>query len=203
MNNQRNQRIYNFYAPVYDAIFGIFFRQGRRKAIAMLELQNGESLFIPGIGTGLDLLCLPDFITVTGVDLNAAMLQQATAKTHGCNITLAQADALHLPLADRVYDTVLFNLVLSVVPDGMAAFQESWRVLRPGGRAVIFDKFLPEGTKSNLLRQIIGPVIRLFGTDPNRYLNDIIGHDPDVVIKQDSPSILDGQYRIIVLEKRR
>jgi phosphatidylethanolamine/phosphatidyl-N-methylethanolamine N-methyltransferase len=202
MKHQPGQRIYNLYAPLYDVIFDRFFRRARRKAIALLEMQTGERLFIPGIGTGLDLLYLPGSISVTGVELNAAMLEQAQAKTRRlAHLDLIQGDALNLPLGNARYDALLFNLVLSVFPDGAVAFKESWRMLRPGGRAVIFDKFLPDGADLSRVRQLVGKLFRLMGTDPNRRVSDIIGGLPDVVIRHVEPSMLGGRYQIIVLEK--
>jgi len=53
-------------------------------------------------------------------------------------VTLLEMDAQDLAFPDASFDTVLFNLILSVVPDGASAFQEGWRTLKPGGRAVIF-----------------------------------------------------------------
>lgn len=41
-------------------------------------------------------------------------------------------------------DAVLVNLILSVIPDGAACLRSALRSLKPDGRAVVFDKFLPE-----------------------------------------------------------
>jgi phosphatidylethanolamine/phosphatidyl-N-methylethanolamine N-methyltransferase len=102
---------------------------------------------------------------------------------------------------DGSFDAVLLSLILSVVPDGAAAFREAWRVLRPGGRAVVFDKFLPESGQLSLLRRAIGVVVRAIGTDPNRRLSQIISGAPGLVVEQNEPSLLRGQYRIVLLRK--
>ena len=144
MNNKHNRRIYRLYAPLYDLFFKAASDRPRRSAIQMLCLQPGERLLIPGIGTGLDLLYLPANVSVTGVDFSPAMLEQARAKVDGRDVTLLEMNAQRLDFPDASFDAVLFMLSLSVIPDGRAAFGEVWRLLRPGGRIVIFDKFLPE-----------------------------------------------------------
>lgn len=41
-------------------------------------------------------------------------------------------------------------------------------MLRPGGRAVIFDKVLPEGAALTPGRRLLWRAFSLIGTDPNR-----------------------------------
>ncbi|HSQ03734.1 MAG TPA: methyltransferase domain-containing protein, partial [Burkholderiales bacterium] len=102
---------------------------------------------------------------------------------------------------DGSFDVVILSLILSVVPDGAAAFREAWRVLRPGGRAVIFDKFAPEDGRISVLRRGIGKFVSLFGTDPNRRLSEIMDSPAGLTIERDEPSLLHGQYRIVLLHK--
>jgi ubiquinone/menaquinone biosynthesis C-methylase UbiE len=202
MNNEHNRRIYRFYAPLYDRFFKAVSDRPRRRAVQMLHLQPGERLLIPGIGTGLDLLYLPAHVSVTGVDFSLAMLEQARAKVNGRDVTLLEMDAQHLDLTDASFDAVLCTLSLSVIPDGRAAFGEAWRVLRPGGRIVILDKFLPESGELTWRRRALGRVVSALGTDPNRRLSDIIAGVPGLAIQQNEPSLFRGQYRLLRLEKR-
>jgi SAM-dependent methyltransferase len=110
-------------------------------------------------------------------------------------------DAQVLAFANEQFDAILFNLVLSVVPDGKTAFHECWRTLRPGGRAVIFDKFIPPAQSLTPGRQMLGKLIRLLGTDPNRRLSEVLDGAAGLRIESDEPSLFHGQYRIIVLRK--
>jgi ubiquinone/menaquinone biosynthesis C-methylase UbiE len=199
MKNQRNLRIYRYWAPLYDAWVPLLSGRARQHAIGMLNPQPGERLLIPGIGTGLDLPHLPHGISITGVDYSPDMLARIQAKNRTAN--LAQMDAQQLGFPARSFDAVLFNLILSVVPNGTIAFREGWRALRPGGRAVIFDKFLPEHAPLTPVRRLLGHVITSLGTDPNRRLTDIIGDTPGVSVARDEPSLLRGQYRILLLKK--
>ena len=202
MDNDNNLRIYRAWAPVYDLVMGPFSGHARQQAIKLLNLRPGEQLLIPGIGTGMDLPLIPPGVSVVGVDISGEMLAKARLRIDGRHVTLLQMDAQALEFADGSFDAVLFNLILSVVPDGAVAFREAWRTLRPGGRAAIFDKFLPENSELTPSRRLAGRIVSAFGTDPNRRLSDIIGGVPDLVIGQDVASLLGGLYRILRLYKQ-
>jgi len=202
MDNDNNLRIYRAWVPVYDLVMGPFSGHARQQAIKLLNLRPGEQLLIPGIGTGMDLPLIPPGVSVVGVDISGEMLAKARLRIDGRHVTLLQMDAQALEFADGSFDAVLFNLILSVVPDGAVAFREAWRTLRPGGRAAIFDKFLPENSELTPSRRLAGRIVSAFGTDPNRRLSDIIGGVPDLVIGQDVASLLGGLYRILWLYKQ-
>jgi phosphatidylethanolamine/phosphatidyl-N-methylethanolamine N-methyltransferase len=201
MDNQRNQTIYKLWAPIYDKVMGPFAGKARRRAIEALNLRAGEQVLLSGAGTGLDLPYLPADVKAVGIDLSPEMLRKAQGKVNGHNVTLREMNTQALEFPDDSFDVVILNLILSVVPDGTEALREAWRVLRPGGRAVIFDKFVAEGKSISALRRGLGHIIALFGTDPNRRLSDIIGQPPDLMIELDEPSLLHGQYRIVRLRK--
>jgi phosphatidylethanolamine/phosphatidyl-N-methylethanolamine N-methyltransferase len=201
MNNQDTLAIYRLYAPIYDSFMRPFTDAARQRAIELLALQPGERLLIPGIGTGLDLPYVPDNVYITATDLSSAMLRQARAKAVNGNVTFALMDAQVFGFPDASFDAVLLNLIMSVVPDGAAAFRAAWRVLRPGGRAVIFDKFLPAGAVMSPVRRAAGAVIRKLGTDPNRRLSDVLESEGLRSIEHDEPSLLGGQYKIVLLRK--
>ena len=56
--------------------------------------------------------------------------------------------------------------------------------------------------RSLALRRGIGKIIALFGTDPNRRLSEIMGSPADLTIERNEPSLLHGQYRIVLLRKQ-
>ncbi len=201
MNDERNQTIYKWWAPIYDKVMGPFAGKARQHAIGLLNLRAGESVLLSGVGTGLDLPHLPVGVKVTGIDLSPAMLRKARGKANGRDVSLLEMNAQALEFPDASFDVVILNLILSVVPDGAAAFREAWRVLRPGGRAVIFDKFAPEDGRMPALRRGVGKIISWFGTDPNRRLSEIMGSPPDLTVACNEPSLLRGQYRIVLLHK--
>jgi phosphatidylethanolamine/phosphatidyl-N-methylethanolamine N-methyltransferase len=201
MDDQRNQTTYKLWAPVYDKVMGPFAGKARRHAIELLDLQPGERVLLSGVGTGLDLPHIRADAKITGIDLSPAMLRKAQEKVAGRDVMLCEMNAQALDFLDNSFDVVILNLIVSVVPDGAAAFREAWRVLRSGGRAVIFDKFAPEGRQLSALRRSLGKIILLFGTDPNRRLSEIMGNPPDLAIECNEPSLLRGQYRVVLLRK--
>jgi len=200
MNNERNLAIYRAWAPLYAFVMRPLSGAARRRAIELLNLQLGERVIIPGVGTGLDLPLLPRGVHVTATDINLAMLNKARLKAKD-QVTFAMMDAQALQFPDASFEAAILNLIVSVVPDGAAAFREAWRVLRPGGRAVIFDKFLAETSALSTVRRALGNIISALGTDPNRRLSDIIGGVSGLVVERDEASLLRGQYRIVLLQK--
>lgn len=200
-NTAPNQVLYHKFAPIYDLLFNATYAGARRRAVELLDLQSGERLLISGVGTGLDLLQIPASVVVTGIDISPEMLHEAARKSPVASVRLMQMDAQCLDYPNESFDAVLLNLIVSVAPDGRAVFQEAWRVLRPGGRLVLFDKFLPEGQSISLPRAALGGFFRWIGTDINRRLSEILGNVENKVIEIDEPSLFFGQYRILRLRK--
>jgi ubiquinone/menaquinone biosynthesis C-methylase UbiE len=147
MSNRSNRRIYRCWAPVYDVLLGRLYAAGRRATMVALDPRPGQRALLPGVGTGADLPLLPEGVSAVGVDLSPAMLARARAQLplSGRAALLICADAQALPLRDGICDVGLLTLIVSVAPDGAACIREAARVVRPGGKMVIFDKFLPEG----------------------------------------------------------
>jgi len=200
MNNRSNLHIYRRFAPLYDRFMRSWTAGSRRKTIELLNLKPGERLFIPGVGTGLDLPYVPFGVLLTAVDLSPVMLRQALGKCDS-RVGFIVMDGQILAFPNGLFDAVLLNLILSVVPDGAIAMKEVWRVLKPGGRVVIFDKFLPERSSLSAFRRLLGGLVRQIGTDPNRRLSVIIQEVPEALVLVDQPVLLNGQYRIILLSK--
>jgi phosphatidylethanolamine/phosphatidyl-N-methylethanolamine N-methyltransferase len=201
LTNRWNQFIYHLWAPVYDRAFTRLFAGGRRQAMAALAAQPGERLLLAGIGTGADLPLLPAGMQVVGLDLSPAMLARARVRRDQGNadVLLIQADAQALPLRDGVCDAALLNLIVSVVPDGAACLCETVRALRPSGRIVIFDKFLPDDARLGIIRRLLNAGARWFGTDINRRLSDILA-DSRCVVEHNLPSLARGVYRVVVVK---
>jgi ubiquinone/menaquinone biosynthesis C-methylase UbiE len=201
MTNPRNQAMYRRWAPVYDATVSRLFGAGRRRAMQLLSLQPGERILLSGVGTGEDLALLPRDVCALGIDLSPHMLQRAHGKLPGsfAQISLVQGDAQRLPVANGSFDALVLNLILSVVPDARLCMQEALRALRPGGRIVIFDKFMSEKSPSTL-RRLANFFSTRIGTDINRRFLDMLP-ESGFHILQDEPGIAGGMYRVIAIQK--
>jgi len=170
--------------------------------MALLAPRAGERILLVGVGTGADLPLLPEGVRAVGVDLSPAMLARARARLPlaGREIVLEEGDAQALPHQSGSFDAAVLNLVLSVVPDPSACLREALRLLVPGGRAVVFDKFFVEGTRPSLRRRITNAATTAFGTDINRRLDDILGGQP-CAVEVHEPSLLGGAYRVLLLRR--
>jgi phosphatidylethanolamine/phosphatidyl-N-methylethanolamine N-methyltransferase len=202
LTNRWNPFVYRLWSPIYDGLFDrLFAAPGRRRAMQILALRPGERVLLVGVGTGADLPLLPAGVCAVGLDLSPDMLARAQAKLPlmGRDVTLVQGDAQALPPGMEGFDAAVLHLVLSVVPDGTACLQETLRALRPGGRAVIFDKFAPDGGRLTLGRRLVNLVTTLAGTDVTRRFGDMAAQS-DCVKVHDEPSLLRGAYRVILLE---
>jgi len=202
MTNRWNQFIYRLWAPIYDSTVNHLFMPGRKRALELLKLQRGEKVLLVGVGTGADLPLLSDGVDATGIDLSPDMLARSRLKLDRCpaSVKLIHGDAQTLLVDEASFDAVILNLILSVIPDGNACMNTALRALKPNGRVVIFDKFLPEGRSVPLLRQFINLFSTLLGTDINRRLGDLLKGCPCEIIR-DEPSIGGGMYRVVVLRK--
>jgi len=200
MTNHWNRLIYKFWSPIYDLLFDrLLFASGRKRTFELLQLRGVERVLLVGVGTGADLPYLPKETKAVGVDLSPEMLLKAKKKLNETgDKLLVRADAQKLPVQDASFDVVILTLILSVVPDGQACWRESLRALRPGGRAIIFDKFLPEDQTSNPVRALLNLGAKLLGTDINRHLGEILA-GTKYTISLNEASLLNGMYRIIVV----
>jgi arsenite methyltransferase len=118
----------------------------RRRAIVReaLGAAPGERILDVGCGPGFYCAELLDEIgpagSVVGLDSSAAMLALAERRCAGHdNVELLAAEATALPVADASFDGAISVQVQEYVADIATSLAELHRVLRPGGRVVVFD----------------------------------------------------------------
>jgi SAM-dependent methyltransferase len=104
-------------------------------------------------------------------------------------------DGQLVALADGVFDAILLNLVLAVVPDPIACAREVVRLLRPHGRVAIFDKWLPEGAQPSPLRRALNVVTSAAFSDINRQLWPIL-EGTGLQLVHDEPAGPWGLYKV-------
>ena len=96
-----------------------------------------------GLGTGLN---LPFYdagrvVELVGVEPSLTMhhLAMRRSRAAGIPVELVGIGAERLPLADRVFDTVVSTYTLCTIPDPVLALRELRRVLAPGGRLLFSE----------------------------------------------------------------
>ncbi|HIC96102.1 TPA: methyltransferase domain-containing protein, partial [Candidatus Bipolaricaulota bacterium] len=75
---------------------------------------------------------------VYGLDLSAEMLEQAKQKEGAQAIRWILGDAQALPFPNRSFDCTFICLALHHIEDKARAIEEMYRVLKPGGRSLIW-----------------------------------------------------------------
>lgn len=165
----------------------------------MLPCPPGRVL-LAGVGTGLDLPYLPAQHHYIGLDLNRAMLQRTLPRLGHLDFQPVQGDAQRLPFANASFDSAVLHLILAVVPEPTRCFAEISRVLRPGGRVLVFDKFLRRGQLA-LLRRLANPLLRRVATRLDVVFEDLLAETPELVLEHDQPALAGGWFRLIRLRK--
>ena len=172
-----NRIRYTFWAPWYDTLVAAAdFGLARQRSIQGLGLQPGAHVLLVGAGTGLDLEYLPRDVTITAVDITPAMLERCRRRADGLGVALDARvmDARQLTFEDEAFDAVVFHLVLAVMPEPERGLREAERVLKPGGRVAVFDKFLGDDEQARLVRRLGNLVIKPLFSDLNRRLGPLL-----------------------------
>ncbi len=191
---------YTLFAPFYDLLISTATRPVRAASLRALGDVAGQTILIDGIGTGLDIPLLPSGAEYAGVDCAPAMLHRAREKCVGKNVALHAGDAMALPYADDTFDAIIMHLILAVVPKPQRALAEAARVLKPGGRILILDKFLRPGQAAPL-RRLISPLLGQLATRTDVVFEDLLAGCPQLVVVSDTPAMARGWFRCILLRK--
>ncbi len=193
---------YRFIAPLYDAVINHGIAAViRRRSLSRLPQQGAARVLVSGAGTGLDFPFLPPIHDYTALDLTAAMLSRARNRAHGLRMAWVLGDSMALPFADESFDYVVLHLIVAVVPESKRCLAEAARVLKPGGRILLFDKFLRRGQRA-WLRRSLSPLVGRMATRLDVVFEDVLEAAPGLHVLSDQPVLARGWFRLIELEKQ-
>jgi ubiquinone/menaquinone biosynthesis C-methylase UbiE len=114
---------------------------------------------------------------------------------------LVVMDGHRLAVPDGAFDGVVLHLILAVIPDPVRCLRAAARALRPGGRVVVFDKFV-RTRRPPLALRVFNMVVRVLFTDMTRRFEAILERSgADLVVVRDEPVFAGGLYRRLLLRR--
>ncbi len=147
---------------------GIELRYGEKKR-EWFSRSEGRTLLV-AVGTGLDLQYFSPEQKVVGIDISSKMLEKAKVKSNdlASDTELVRADAQMLGFSDNSFDSVVTSCTFCSVPDPVSGLKEIRRVMKPGGKLLMF-----EHVRSNIfwmgpMMDLLTKVTRKVGPDLNR-----------------------------------
>ena len=161
------RKIFVGLSPSYDRVLEVATllqdRYWKRWLLEEASIADGETILDVGCGTGVLEESLPAGRgMVVGVDLTEEMLRLAQRKRVPSLESLCAGDAERLPFRDGSFDLLLSCYVVKYCSGSLIA-SEAARVLRPGGRLVLYDFSSPRGVYAPLLAFYVYGVLRIIG----------------------------------------
>lgn len=139
----------------------------RRRAVALVNLQPGETMLDICSGTGdflqAALRRTKGRVNLVAMDYCRPMLEIAREKIGG-QPAYYVGDATRLPFAEGKFDVVTVGWGLRNVPDLEQTLAEVRRVLKPNGRFVSLDCFTPSNPLMRLSGAVLAKVLPFLGS---------------------------------------
>jgi demethylmenaquinone methyltransferase/2-methoxy-6-polyprenyl-1,4-benzoquinol methylase len=135
------------YDIMNDLMSGGLHRLWKRRTIDQAGVRPGHTVLDLAGGTGDLALRFARQVGPRGhvvlADINAAMLEQGRRRLVDAgiagNLTIAQVDAENLPFGTGTFDRITMAFGLRNVTNKEAALASMYRVLKPGGKALILE----------------------------------------------------------------
>ena len=160
---------YARWAPVYDKVFTLVMKPGRRAVSAAINRLGGRVLDV-GVGTGLELPMFSSNVRVTGIDLSEPMLEVARKRVRDAGISSVEAlvamDAMNIAFPDGGFDAAVAPYVLTTVPDPARLLDEMTRVVRRGGEIILVNHIGAERGVIALIERWLGKRAARLGWRP-------------------------------------
>jgi ubiquinone/menaquinone biosynthesis C-methylase UbiE len=109
-------------------------------------IKEGDTVLDLGSGAGNDVFVARSIVgekgKVLGLDMTAEMIEKAEINNRKLgfgNVEFKFGDIENMPIEKDSVNVVVSNCVLNLVPDKIKAFQEIYRVLKPGGHFCVSD----------------------------------------------------------------
>lgn len=129
--------------------------------ITLASLEPGQTVLDLGSGAGLDCFFAAKKVgekgKVIGVDMTPEMLERARSSAKRMSLTnveFRQGFIEDLPVESGTVDVIISNCVINLSPDKSKVFNETFRVLKPGGKLavsdIVTDGELPDEVKKSL-----------------------------------------------------
>lgn len=123
-------------------------------------INEGNTVVDLGSGAGNDAFVARSITgprgKVIGIDMTEKMIDKARTNAEKLgfnNVEFRLGDIENMPLNSALADVVVSNCVLNLVPDKVRAFEEVYRVLKPGGHFsvsdIVLEGDLPEGFRTS------------------------------------------------------
>jgi phosphatidylethanolamine/phosphatidyl-N-methylethanolamine N-methyltransferase len=154
------EKAYARWAPIYDALCGPVFVNGRRAAARAARNVGGRILEI-GVGTGLSFGDYDATTEITGIDISEPMIARARAVKE-----LAVMDAHDLAYPGGSFDCVVGQFVITLVENPERVLSECARVVRPGGQIILVNHLYSERGLAAAFERLLARKARKLGLRP-------------------------------------
>ncbi len=191
------QSMFTAIAPRYDFLNSLLSvgqdRQWRKRAVDMLAPASNERILDIATGTGdmaLEIASRNLSVQISGIDFSRRMLELSRGKIRKKGyerfVSLQIGSGECLPFANNSFDGAVCAFGIRNFADVKLGLREFYRILKPGGRAVILEFSMPANPVLNLVYNWyfdlvlpkVGSLISGHG-EAYRYLPDSVADFPE------------------------